>query len=138
MYLDTSVLVKLFVTEPDSEECERIIAGDKIVSSELLYAEMQGALLAKEREGRLRPLDRQRIADDFENAITESEITLVKLDSMTVREAVALMRQVYPIPLRTLDAIHLATYMSVDAGPLFTRDRRMLDAARKLGLPLAG
>ncbi|MBP6506851.1 MAG: hypothetical protein KA257_04740 [Opitutaceae bacterium] len=61
------------------------------------------------------------------------------LNGGLIREACDVMRQVYPDGLRRLlDAIHLATCLSVDAGPLFTRDQRMLAAARKLGIPLAG
>ena len=47
------------------------------------------------------------------------------------------MLEVHPhVPLRTLDAIHLATYLSVITGPLFTKDARMRDAARLLEIPL--
>ena len=35
--------------------------------------------------------------------------------------------------LRTLDAIHLATYDSVITGPIFTKDKRMIAAAKLLG-----
>jgi predicted nucleic acid-binding protein len=63
----------------------------------------------------------------------------MKLSGETVRDAVEIMQQVHPgVPLRTLDALHLATYQNVIAGPLFSKDRRMLDAARLLGFPLAG
>jgi predicted nucleic acid-binding protein len=44
------------------------------------------------------------------------------------------MLRVHPhVPLRTLDAIHLATFQSVVAGPIFTKDKRMLAAAKLLG-----
>jgi predicted nucleic acid-binding protein len=44
------------------------------------------------------------------------------------------MLKVHPhVPLRTLDAIHLATYESVVTGPIFTKDKRMRAAARLLG-----
>jgi hypothetical protein len=47
------------------------------------------------------------------------------------------MLDVYPhVLLRTLDAIHLATYLSTIAGPLYTDDRRMRDAALFLEIPL--
>jgi predicted nucleic acid-binding protein len=39
--------------------------------------------------------------------------------------------------LRTLDALHLATYGGIEAGPLFTRDKRMREAARRMDYPLA-
>jgi predicted nucleic acid-binding protein len=52
-----------------------------------------------------------------------------------IREANEAMLSVHPhVPLRTLDAIHLATYQSVITGPLFTKDKRMRDAAKLLGL----
>jgi predicted nucleic acid-binding protein len=42
------------------------------------------------------------------------------------------------VRLRTQDALHLATYLSIETGRLFTKDVRMLQAAVQLGLPLAG
>jgi hypothetical protein len=36
-------------------------------------------------------------------------------------------------PLRTLDAIHLATYQSVITGAIFTKDKRVHAAAKLLG-----
>ena len=138
MYLDTSVLVKLYTREPDSAECERVVAGHRIVSSELLYTELWPALLAKERNGALSPDDRQRVWQIFELHLLEEIVTLVDLDGVVVREAAEIMARVHPrVPLRTLDAIHLATFSGLDAGPLFTADKRMIDAARLLAFPLA-
>lgn len=54
-------------------------------------------------------------------------------------EAAALLGELSPeVALRPLDALHLATCLSVDAGPLLTRDTRMREAAALLGLSLAG
>ena len=138
MYLDTSVFVKLYTREADSEECERITNGQKIVSSELLYAELWSALLAKERNGNLAPDDRQRVWEIFEFHLSDDVVELVQLDGLVVREAAEIMAKVHPrVPLRTLDALHLATYGSIEAGPLFTNDKRMIEAARLLAFPLA-
>lgn len=138
MYLDTSVAVKLFIPEPDSAECEAIVGNSGFISSELLFGELHAAALGKERRGHIDATSREGSLAVFEAALAEGQIQLVKLDGQTVRQAAEIMKQVYPVPLRTLDAIHLAAYLSVDAGPLFTRDRRMHEAARKLGIPLAG
>ena len=55
-----------------------------------------------------------------------------------MREAAEMIARVHPqVPLRTLDAIHLATFGGLEVGPLFTGDRRMIDAARLLAFPLA-
>jgi hypothetical protein len=139
MYLDTSVLVALYVPEPDSERCEAIaIKGDGFFSSELLLGEMTAALFAKEKNRQISTAMRERIEAKFEDHLADGTLRLITLNGLMAREAAEVMRQVYPqVLLRTLDAIHLATYLSVDAGPLFTRDKRMIEAARKLNIPLA-
>jgi predicted nucleic acid-binding protein len=139
MYLDTSVATKLFIPESDSHECELILAGRGFISSELLIGEMWSVVLSKERGGHLRVKDRERVWQRFEKMVAGGDVQLVPLNGNVVRAASEVMLEVHPqVPLRTLDAIHLATFLSVDAGPLFTRDKRMIEAARKLGLPLAG
>ena len=138
MYLDTSIVVKLYTREPDSAECEKIVSGHRMLSSELLYTELWSALLAKERNGVLSPDDRQRIWQLFEMHLLDEFVELVNLDGQVLREAAEMIARVHPqVPLRTLDAIHLATFAGLDAGPLFTADRRMIEAARLLAFPLA-
>jgi predicted nucleic acid-binding protein len=137
MYLDTSVVVKLYTREPDSAACEKLVNGHKIVSSELLYAELWSALLAKERSGALTPEQRMRVWEHFELHLIDETVELMRLDGATIREAAEIMAMVHPrVPLRTLDAIHLATFAGLVTGPLFSRDKRMIDAARLLALPL--
>ena len=138
MYLDTSVVVKLYTRESDSVLCEEIVAGHKLVSSELLYAELWSALLAKERAGVLKPELRLEIWETFESHVLDDVIELMKLDGLIVRDAAEIMAKVHPrVPLRTLDAIHLATYSTIQSGPIFSADKRMVDAARLLGFSLA-
>jgi len=137
MYIDTCVAVKLYTLEPDSEECQRIATGHRLVSSELLYTELWSALLAKERNKVITPGLRQQVWQLFEQHLLDDVIELVALDGHVVREAAEVMAKVHPhVPLRTLDAIHLATYLGIEAGPLFTKDKRMIEAARRLEFPL--
>ncbi len=76
---------------------------------------------------------------EFERDLTARKIRLVSLSDLLVLEATDLLNELYPkVPLRTLDALHLATYLSIETGPLFTKDLRMRQAAEYLGLPLAG
>lgn len=141
MFLDTSALVPLYVPEADSVRAEAIVAGsgDGLVASELALAELTSALLVKEKNQFITSNDRELILRTFEDHVAQGFLMLVPVNGGLVREAVEVMRQIQPeVLLRTLDAIHLATYMSVDAGLLFTRDRRMIAAAQKLGLTLAG
>ncbi len=61
-------------------------------------------------------------------------LKLVKLDGALLREANEIMLKVHPVvPLRSLDAIHLAAYGAARAGPLFSTDQRMVRAALALG-----
>lgn len=139
MYLDTSVAVAIYTHEANSEALEAVLmGGDGYFSSELLRAEMMRALLVKEKSKVISPSLRAEILTKFGDHVADGMVQLIPLNDQLVNEAVELMTQVYPdVLLRTLDAIHLATYLSVDAGPLFTRDKRMLEAARKLGIALA-
>lgn len=138
MYLDTSVAVKLFVREPDSDTCELIVGDHGFFSSELVVGELWSAILTKERSQFISAVARVRIWERFEQLLSDGVVQLVPLNGLIVREAVEVMGQVHSaVPLRTLDAIHLATFLSVDAGPLFTRDHRMIAAAKLLNVPLA-
>jgi len=137
MYVDTSILVKLLVAEPDSEICAAKVAGASVVSSELAYAETFSALLQKERAGAISASRRNLSWAEFERQIGEEAIFLASLDTSIVQRAQNLMFGLHPrVPLRTLDALHLATCLSVIAGPLYTNDGRMKEAARLLDIPL--
>lgn len=134
MYLDTSVLVKRYVAEPDSDAVDEIVVGFTLVSSELALAEMWSALLAKERNKVLAAAAREAAWKAFLDDIDEGVLRLIPLDGVMIRDANDVMLRVHPhVPLRTLDAIHLATYDSVVTGPIFTKDKRMLAAAKLLG-----
>lgn len=137
MYVDSCVLVKLFVYEPDSEACAAKVSGSVIVSSELAYGELFSTLLRKERALEITATQREALWTDFERQVKAEVIYLAVLDGVVARRAKEVMLEVHPhVPLRTLDAIHLATYLSVVTGPLFTKDARMRDAARLLEIPL--
>jgi predicted nucleic acid-binding protein len=139
VYLDTSVAVAIYAREAGSEKLETILAGGSgVFSSELLLGEMTRALFAKEKGNLISAALREDIRAKFAEHVADGTVHLIPLDRLVMREATKLMGQVYPdVLLRTLDAIHLATYLSVEAGPLFTRDKRMIEAAKKLGLSLA-
>jgi predicted nucleic acid-binding protein len=134
MYLDTSVLVKRYVAEPDSDHVDEVVVGFTLVSSELALGEVWSALLAKERNKALSETMREKAWKAFLDDVDEGVLRLIPLDGVMIREANEIMLRVHPhVPLRTLDAIHLATYGAVITGPIFTKDKRMLAAAKLLG-----
>jgi predicted nucleic acid-binding protein len=139
MYVDTSAVVKLYIREPDSEACEAAVAGTTLVSSRLLFCEFRSALLGKVSRGIISHELRAEVWQEFEKDVAAHKIRFVSLNDLLVKDAADLMFELHPkVHLRTLDALHLATYLSVETGPLFTRNLRMLQAAEQLGLSLAG
>lgn len=138
MYVDTCILAKLFAPEADSEAYATRTTGSVLVSSEIAHAEVFSALLRKERMGEISLEQRSLGWLRFERQIQQKSIYLAPVDGSIVRHAREIMLEVHPhVALRTLDAMHLATYFAVLSGPLLTNDRRMLDAAKMLQIALA-
>lgn len=133
MYLDSCILVKLLVAEPDSEFFAAELAGQALVTSELAYTELFSALLACERTGRITGADRQRAWEEFETRVSEEEIRLLPLNSLTLRKAAQLLERCHPtVALRSLDALHLAAADLCQDFPLATTDARLRAAAQLL------
>jgi hypothetical protein len=60
MYLDTAILVKLLVREPDSDFYVSLVDGQPVWSSQLVLVECFSALLRKERERAITRAHRRR------------------------------------------------------------------------------
>lgn len=137
MYIDTSVAVKLYVNEPDSRDCEAVVRGASVASSYLLYGEFRSALHGKVQRGAISPEVCADVWRQFQNEVESKSLTLISIDDTLVEDAAELIAELPPrFPLRTLDALHLATCLRVEAGPLFSKDTRMLRAAATLGIPV--
>ena len=137
MYLDTSVLVKLFTREPDSEFYGKLADGQAVCSSVLAYAEIWSALLAKERAGGLTTEQRRKVWAAIDRNVMSDVIELLPMGPAIFKRANRILEVCHPkVPLRSLDALHLASADQSQDWPLATGDRRMRDAAEMLGFPL--
>lgn len=135
MYLDSCILVKLFVVEPDSDYFLAALEGQSLVTSELAFPEVFSAMLARERAGRISASERNLAWQECERRAELGEIRVENLTSITMRKAISSLRQCHPdVPLRTLDALHLATAELCQEFPLATTDKRLRDAAQMLGI----
>ena len=125
IYLDTSAIVKLVVKEPESPALhDYLSAHPERVSSALARVELTRALRRAERSEST--LERA--------AAVLQRLALVPLDDI-VLEAAA---RVEPVALRSLDALHLATALSLPPLAAFVAyDERLLAAARGIGLAVA-
>src|SRR4051794_6445582 len=96
MYLDTSVLVKRYVAEPDSEHVDEVVVGFTLVTSELALGEVWSALLAKERNKALSKAAREQVWRAFLKDIDDGVLRMIPLDGVMIREANEMMLRVHP------------------------------------------
>ena len=137
MYLDSCILVKLFVAEPDSQFFTEALEGKSLTTSELAYTEIFSAMLARERAGKISSADRHRAWREFQDRVSAKEIRIEPLNSIVLRKANQMLDQCHPeVPLRTLDALHLATVDLCQDFPLATTDARLRDAAEIINVPV--
>ena len=123
VYLDTSAAAKLLIDELESEALEDYLARlgpeDEPVSSALLETELR-------RFGLRLDLSQAAISDILDR------VDLVEPDRSLFTEAGLL-----PGPdLRSLDALHVATALRVDASVVVAYDHRLQRAARAVGLAI--
>lgn len=118
LYLDASAIVKLVVREQETEALRAFIDGAALVSSEITEIEVPRAAYLRSA----RPATLTRARDVL------AEFDLVAIDD-EVRSAAARAR---PAELRTLDAIHLASCVSIRAhlDTVICYDRRLGAALR--------
>ena len=136
VYLDTSALVKLYVSEPGTPEVRTLVAGASlVVTSSVAYAEARAAFARRHREGWMDAGDLRRtvraLDDDWERYVVLEASGRLAHQAGDLAESHA---------LRGFDAIHLATAIEfgrlVGEQPTFsTHDKRLSLAAHAEGLP---
>lgn len=122
VYLDSSAFVKLVLPEPETPALLAALAGvERLVASEILEVEV---LRATRRGGGDTAAARNQLA----------AVRLLPLSSEIRKQA----SELDPSSVRSLDAIHLATALSLGdrLDGLYTYDERMSLAAREAGLDL--
>ena len=120
LYLDASALVKLVQREPETEALLAELAHWPALATSVI-GEIEVRRVARRAE-----LDPRQVQEVL------ARVNVIALDE-PVREQAPLVGD--PL-LRTLDAIHLATALSVagDLGGFSTYDTRLAAAATKVGL----
>src|SRR5437588_107580 len=121
VYLDSSALIKRVVIESWSDELVDTIdlhhqQESPLISSSLAWIEVARALRNRADVGFT------DVADAADNALAGV------LEEPILPETVGLARRVSPNLLRSLDAIHLASALIVDADLVLTYDDRLAEA----------
>ncbi len=134
LYLDTSSLVKLYVTEAGSDVVRQLVGNASVVATSVVaYAETRAALARLRRE---RVLTTSKVAS-AQSELEEQWPTYLTLEATdSLCRAAGDLAEKYS--LRGFDSIHLASFAEVArrAGTDDTRfssfDDRLNQAARKL------
>ena len=130
-YVDSSALVKRYVTEPDSDLNQRLLDADQdwitaaiaeVEVRRVLAIRLHGTSLSEARADFLRDWERMAV---------------VAVDASTLGQAAALAERTQ---VRSLDAIHLAALARAGSRStrLVTFDVRLAAAARSLGWAVVG
>jgi uncharacterized protein len=126
LYLDSSALVKLIAREAESAALIAFVgAWPERVSSQLARIEVLRAM----RRAAASPASRRRAEDIL------ARIALIRIDDAVIAAA----SDLDPADLRSLDAIHLATALSLGAelGVFVSYDSRLLKAANRARISAA-
>ena len=123
LYLDSSAIVKLIASEAQTQALfEYLGSSGPAVTSTLARVEVMRAI--------------QRVGDDS-HAKAKAQVTFDRIAQIRIDESILLRASTLePAALCTLDAIHLATALSLDdhLEALVAYDRRLAEAAELLGI----
>jgi uncharacterized protein len=135
IYFDTSALAKWYLPEEQSTEVEKYIQEHgPVVISELTVVEMRDLLARHRREGTLDPNTEIKVFATFEEDIRQKFLICHPLSDGVARGAVNLLSVLCDLPLRMIDAMHLAMAKEIQSDILATADSVMASAGEKLGL----
>ena len=134
-YIDTSLLVKRYTTEPGSDALDAYLfdAQPELFVSELTRLELASTFARKRREGRFSKEHHAALRQHADEDVLSGLVKLVNLDSAVLRQAYSLMHTLEQA-VATLDAIHLASAMRQEVDIFMTNDKQLGRAAVEAGL----
>jgi len=135
IYFDTSALAKWYINEAKSEDVEQYIREQGPVSiSDLTVVEMRCLLTRRRRERSIDAKMETEIFATFQEDIREKFLICHQLPEGWAAGAVNLLSVLSDIPLRTLDALHLAIAKDLTVDILATADNIMASGAKAMGI----
>ncbi len=136
IYLDTSAIVPYYLPEKLSDFVEQLLQKqeDKPIISQLVEVELFSALSRRVRMGEVSQNDARRITELFENHLNEGLYRPVLLENQHYCLARDWISR-FDLPLRTLDALHLAV-CSINNVSLVTADDKLAQSATILGIDI--
>ncbi|MBF8260051.1 MAG: twitching motility protein PilT [Actinobacteria bacterium] len=137
VYFDTSALAKWYLPERRSEDVEAFLRENCPVHiSGLTVVEMRSLLSRRRREGHFDAKSEARAFATFEEDIRKGFLICHTLPADLPRGAGSLISILPDVPLRTLDALHLAMAREIDAQVIATADNVMADAGKGMEIDI--
>ena len=138
IYFDTSALAKWCLREAQSDEVEAYVrANGPVAISDLTVVEMRSLLARHRREKSIDIGLEGQIFATFQEDIRQGFLVCHPFPSGLALAATNLLALVQDIPLRTLDALHLAIAREIQADTIATADHVMVRGARALHIKIA-
>lgn len=138
VYLDTSALIKLYVAETHSTEVEQFVAEvDGIVINRLGMLEWHCAMARRLRTGQITEAYMTLARTEFTRHLADGYYRITPYNDHLLVDALHVLDSANPVPLRTLDAIHLTAARNAGVMRIATADDVMWRAALQLQLEVA-
>lgn len=135
IYFDTSALAKWYINETDSENVESFLQDHGPVAiSNLTSVEMRSLLTRRRKNREFSPEMEMQIWAAFNEDIQRKHLIQFNVSDDVFQTAINIISMLPQIPLRTLDALHLAICRNYDLKSIATADKIMADSASMLDL----
>ena len=133
LYVDTSALAKWYVAESGSEAFDDFMCHHSPTHiSRLTIVELRCMLARRRRNQQLTAAVEKKVFREFESHIRDGIFVVLAMSDAHFVRALEILGELRSLPLRTLDALHLAVADSQDIATIATADQVMVDAARAL------
>lgn len=134
-YIDTSALAKCYVREPRSlDVLDWLDQRDDVSTSPLTLVEFRCLLARRRRAGQIDTALESNALARFDQDVLDQVWHIYPDVPRLFQEARLLIDMVPVVPLRALDAVHLAHARRNRATEFATADKSQAEAARSLGM----
>jgi uncharacterized protein len=134
IYADTSALLKRYLHEAFSNEFDDLFVSKGPISiSRLGLVEARCSLARRRRQGLINSRIEKKAVNELNNDIRDGALELNAVADEQVASAFHLIESLPAIPLRSLDAVHLAIARDIQAQSFATADKIQAKAAHALG-----
>jgi predicted nucleic acid-binding protein len=139
IYLDTSLVVSLYIIDANSEAAATAIAfcSDPPILTTLCQVEVINAFSLQQFRGEITAARANFAVESFEDDLRSGVYRVLALPEFTFRQAALVSRRHTPqLGIRSMDLLHVAAALELGAAAFFSFDIQQRRLAEAVGLPL--